>query len=66
MGNILVGAKISYLRSSEQGLPMLSFLDQLELALKFDFLEYLLDSPSAPNADRDHAIILQTALILAF
>lgn len=66
MGNLLLGAKIAFLRSAEGEGPMWGFLDAVEVALKFDYLRYLLDSDFAPNADRSHALIMQTAIGLTF
>ena len=64
MGNYLVGGKLAYLRIPEsQGS---SFLNEVEVAAKWEGLFYQLGSANAPNADRKLALIWQLSLSLRF
>src|SRR5262249_55275299 len=72
MHTSLFGGKLSYLQAAQQGQALLAVFNELELALKFDYLIYGLDSTRpvgpdcGPNGDRDHAVLLQVAFALKF
>jgi hypothetical protein len=71
MHNWLVGGRLSYLQASQEGRPVWGVFNQIEIGLAMDYLIYGLDSTCppgvdecAPNADRDHAFIVQSAFVL--
>jgi hypothetical protein len=71
MHNWFVGGRLAYLQASQEGRPVWGVFSQIEIALAMDYLMYGLDSTCpptvdecAPNADRDHAFIVQSAFVL--
>jgi len=71
MHNWFVGGKLAYLQASQEGRLVWGAFNQIELGLAMDYLIYGLDSTCppgvdecAPNADRDHAFIVQSAFVL--
>lgn len=64
MSNYLVGGRMAFLRRPEQ--EHATWFAEMEADVKYELLVYHLDSPSAPNADRPYAHILQGSFSLRF
>ena len=71
MHNWFFGGKLAYLQASQEGRPVWGAFSQIEIGLAMDYLIYGLDSTCppgiaecAPNANRDHAFIVQSAFVL--
>jgi hypothetical protein len=63
LSNLLMGAKLAFVKQSPPDSQ--SFIDELEIAVRFDLMFYR-DAPSNPNADRNHAQIIQAGAELRF
>jgi hypothetical protein len=59
---LLGGAKLTYLRRPD---PSRSWIDEFELSVKFDFLQYTVER-GGPNSDRHNAFVSQVGLVLRF
>jgi hypothetical protein len=64
MSNYLTGGKVALIR--HPGQERSSWYVDMEVSAKYELLIYHLDSPDAPNADRDRAHIVQGAFSLRF
>jgi len=64
MGNYLLGGKIAFFRRPQQ--ERSSWFVEMELGAKYELLLYRPESPTAPNADRTYAHIVQGAFAMRF